>query len=115
MGRLRVCCYAICAMLAVWSTAAEAEPGGFGAALQEARLVSSYFQFARRCQIGGAISHEELMDFRSRLLNALLEKYGLDTDDEAQIIRVVDDDSVVIATAGLPVQRAICMQFMSSI
>ncbi len=92
-----------------------ADEGGLGGALQEARLVSSYYQFARRCQIEGAITHGDLMAFRQRLLDALFEKYGLDNGGELQVVRVVEDDSVVIATASLKLTAEICAGFIGSI
>ena len=111
----RVARLALCAAMVVGVSNASADEGGFGAALGEASLVSSYYQFARRCQIVGAISHEELLGFRQRLLNALYDKYSLNAEDEAQIAQVIDDDSVVIATAGLPLSHEVCARFISSL
>ena len=85
-----------------------------GGALQEARLVSSYYQFARRCQIVGAITERDLMAFRQRLLDAVFEKYGLDADEELQVIGVVEDDSVDIAAASLRLTPEICTGFIGS-
>ena len=97
------------------SSAAIAGEGGLGGALQEARLVSSYYQFARRCQIVGAITQRDLMAFRQRLLDAVFEKYGLDADEELQVIGVVEDDSVEIAAASLQLTAQICSGFIGSI
>ena len=115
MGCSRVARYALCAAMMVGAISASADEGGFGAALEEAGLVSSYYQFARRCQIAGAISHEELLVFRQRLLGALFDKYALSAEDEAQIIGVIDDDDVVIATAGLPLSHEVCARFINSL
>ena len=57
----------------------------WGGALQEARLVSSYYQFARHCESVGAITEGELAEFRQRLLGAVFEKYGLDVDEDARL------------------------------
>ena len=92
-----------------------AAEGGLGGALQEARLVSSYYQFARHCQVVGAISQDDLMAFRQRLLDAVFEKYGLGPDEELQVIGVVEDVSVEIATAELPVTPQVCAGFIGSI
>ena len=94
---------------------AGADEGGLGGALQEARLVSSYYQFARHCESVGAITEGELAEFRQRLLGAVFEKYGLDVDEERQVIRVVEGDSLTIETAGLPVTPEICAGFIGSI
>ncbi len=102
-------------MFGMLATAPTADEGGLGGALQEARLVSSYYQFARRCQIDGAITHRDLLDFRQRLLDALFDKYALGLDEEIHIIRVIDDDDAVIATAGLSLTPAVCMSFLGSI
>ncbi len=92
-----------------------ADEGGLAGALLEAKLVSSYYHFARRCQIERAIEHKELLAFRARLLDALFEKYALDSDEELQVIRMMDDDTVVIATAGLSLTPEMCLRFLSSI
>lgn len=89
--------------------------GGLSGALREARLVSSYYQFARHCQIVGAITQGDLMAFRHRLLEAVFEKYGLDADEELEVIGVVEEESAEIATASLPVTSQICAGFIGSI
>lgn len=89
--------------------------GGLGGALQEARLISSYYQFARRCQIVGAITQRDLMAFRQRLLDAVFEKYGLDSDGERQVVGIVKEDSVEIVTASLQLTPEICASFIGSI
>ena len=63
----------------------------------------------------GAISLRDLAAFRQRLLDAVFEKYGLDADEELQIIGVVEDDSVEIATASLQLTAQICAGFIGSI
>ncbi len=87
-----------------------------GAALREARLVSSYYSFARRCHEQGAISAENLTGFRNRLIEAIIEKHALDATEAGNITRIVDSAaSDEIRTASLPLNNRVCERFLRSI